>query len=337
MTTQQFRLTPLSDRVTKSLISAAQAYAEMITLVKEYPENKRILSDMLLALDSYYNHYSMSPSIDDICQMIYITDESSGVGRFIAAVSQCMEYAYNRISKTEVLTAGDILFINNAIRTEPIKVEKPLTRYKMEVRPPLSGEVSDNNEQIIECLWEILHDLYAPKQQYSFILEMAIAAYRMLTLLGMHISLQTFTILFSVVCRNELAMYGLVRQWTLFTDPIVSVSSMDTESALSHILDIFQGVWEYTSSLMRIINKRKTEISRLLSVELHQHASVGQLLMESICVTKRDVIRNLHISPNTAKKYLTQLEKRDILRPVKNWREIAYFNNLMIATIKEQL
>ena len=294
----------------------------------EYPETKLLLSDMMLVLDVYYQHYDAQPDINDVCKALYIRQEKkSTLSKSIAVFENCLAYAKNKITETEVLTAGDILKIDDAIR---IKGEEFLT-------PDL---VPADCEQLIEHIWSTLYDLYSPQRQYPLPLEAAIACYRLLTLSkAKPLTLQTLTILFSTVCENELAFIGFARQWMLSTDPRVHIYSIDASDALAHLLEVFRCMWTYAATLIRIIKQKKTEISLCVSMTLPQYAPSGcsQVLSESLCIRNCDVSDRFDLSPKTATKYLRLLEQENIIYSVKNWRDVYYFSNLLIEVLKDQI
>ena len=327
MTIQDFRTSPLPEEIIHALLAATYAYAEMDVLIKEYPQTQSLLSNMLLALDVYYQHYDARPNIADICHALFITDKTNVVGESVTTFAECLAYARNKVVMTEVLTAGDILRINSSIRD--LRTE------------PLSFDVASADcEQIVESIWSILHDLYSPQRQHPLLLEAAIACYCLLILpKSAPISLQTLAILFSNVYQSDVAFCGLLRQWTLSTDPRIHISSMETINALVHILEIFQNMWAYGATLLRLLRHRKAEIIHLISGDFSQQISAGvsQMLSESLCIKRRDVSNRLQLSPKTVTKILKQLEQRNILHSVKSWREMFYFNSLMIDTLKEQL
>jgi len=143
---QDFRATPLSDNIIHALISATQAYTELDVLMAEYPDIRPLLSDMILALDVYYQHYDAQPDIVDICKVLFIPDETSMVGRSIATLKNCAAFAKRKIAKTEILTAGDILIIDAAINTADGEF-------------PLPDMIPADCEQLIEQIWSSLYDL----------------------------------------------------------------------------------------------------------------------------------------------------------------------------------
>jgi hypothetical protein len=282
---------------------------------------------MTLALDVYYQNYNKAPNMVDICHALFISDKMSIVGSDIEIFKSCAAYAKNKAAETEVLTAGDVLKIDESVGTV---CEEPLTLDK----------VSAYCEHLIEPIWSILHDLYAPERHYPLLLEAAIACYRLLTVLKEDIpALKTLMILLSTVYRNEFAFCGLIRQWSLFTNPRANFSSMNIVRAIAHILEVFQGMWTFTATLVRDINRKKVEISNYISGDFPPpvSTSISKLLSESMCVRRQYVLDSLQVSSKTATKYLNQLEQRSILHSTKNWRETLYFNNLLIDTLENYI
>jgi len=282
---------------------------------------------MMLALDVYYQHYDVQPDIVDICQMLFIPDETSIVGRSIAALKNCTAYAMSKIAKTEVLTAGDILKIDAAINAADGEFKIP-------------DMIHADCEKLIEQIWSSLYDLYSPNPQHPLLLEAAIACYRILTFPKVHpFNMQTLAVLLSTVFQNELASCGLARQWILSTDPRIHLSSIETSDALAHIQGIFRSMWAFSTTLIRSINQKKIEISHSISMVLPQYAPAGciKILSESLCIKTRAISEKFGLSQKTATKYLRQLEQESFLHSVKYRREVLYFNSLMIDVLKKQL
>ena len=326
-TVQDFRSNPLSDKIICAMISAIQAYTEMDVLVNEYPENKPLLSNMMLSLDVFYRRYNDQPDIESICHALFISNKTSMISKTIEIATSCAEYAKNKVALTEVLTAVDILRVNSAIITSSTE-------------PLLSEKLSNEYEKLVEPIWMILHDLYSPNRQYPLLLEAAIACFRLLTLFEMNtFSQQTMTILLSTVYENEFAFCGLLRQWVLSIDPRGHFSLVDITNALVSIIGVFQKMWAFTAMIMHIINGKRTEIADLIKSIFPQQISIGisSILSESMCIRKRETEDRLNLSSKTVTKLLTQLEQRNILHSVKNWRETLYFNNLMIDILRKQL
>ncbi|MCL1976244.1 MAG: hypothetical protein FWG61_08810 [Firmicutes bacterium] len=236
-----------------------------------------------------------------------------------------MSYAKNKVAMTEVLTAGDILKINCAIKT-------------VSAEPLLADEGLADSEQLVESIWSILYDLYNPQRQYPLLLESAIVCYRLLTLPKTDsFTTQTLTILLSTVYQNEFAFNGLLRQWILSIDPKVHIASIDSIDALIQILGVFQSMWAYKTQLLRILKHRKAEIIHLINENFPSSKGTEQILTKLLCIRRRDLSDRLQLSPKTVTKILKQLEQLNYLHSVKNWRETLYFNNFMIDTLKEQL
>ncbi|MCL2033834.1 MAG: hypothetical protein FWG94_03775 [Oscillospiraceae bacterium] len=327
MNIHDFRSNPLPNRIIHALLSATQAHSEVNVLMNEYPENNSLLTQMLVALDVFYHLYDDEIDIANVCRALFIPDKTSMISRTIETFTNCATYAKDKTATREILTAGDVLKINSALKaasTEPL----------------LFDTISDDYEQLVKPIWLILNDLYAPQRQYTLLMETAITCYRLLMISETDpIRLQTLTILFSVVYQNEFIFYGLSRQWNLSTDPKIDIASLDIVSALVHILKAFQQMWAYTAILLRVINSKKVELIHLISEDFSQQVSTGiiRVLSESLCIKKRDAEEKLCLSPKTVAKHLTFLEQKSILCSIKNWREVLYFNNVMIDALIKQI
>ena len=315
----------MSDRIVAALIETTKAQIKTDVLLNEYPTIRPLLSDTLWTLDTYYSFYDSQPDIFRICHSLYVPGQTSSAAQLINTIAASSEYAQNKAHITCVLAAGDLLKIDEAITTTNVA---PLT----------ANYHSCGQELRIEALWPILHDLYGPQRQYPLILETAIACYQFLAFSeDDRISLLSQAILFSTIYRNSLAFQGLHRQWLLSTDPQITLSSMDTEDALVHILYVFQQMWEYKTELIRKLNNKRDEIiqfieatfSRQIPVEFHQ------LLAGNMCIRNQDVTEKLRLSAKTAIKYLKMLEQENALYSIKSGREVFYFNNMLLDLLQQ--
>jgi hypothetical protein len=162
MTIQDFRFNSLSDQIINALISASQAFTEADTLLNEYAENKTPIKHMLLAFDVFYCLHSTQPIIDDIYRSLFIPDKTSTIGKTIETYTACADYANEKVKATEVLTAGDLLLINETISTDNIE-------------PFKTKNLPFDLQPYVESVWPILHDLYGPQRQYPLLLETAVA------------------------------------------------------------------------------------------------------------------------------------------------------------------
>ena len=322
----EFRKGHLSDRIINALIESTRTYAEMEVLLNEYPYMVPVLSDILLSIDIYYSLHDAQPDINQIVQSLYIPDQSTPIARTSHAISACIKYAKNKIHKMDVLTAGDLLKIDQTIKTANIML---LT----------TDELINKPEQQLKEIWSILHDLYGPNRQYPLLLETALALYGLATLPDDYrLSLNTKIILFSSLYKSNLAFSGLQRQWTLLTDPRVDISSIKTDDAIVHILHVFQNMWKYTTTLMRSLNNKRIEIAQNINFDTGKQMpnEIHWLLVENICIKNQDASAKMRVSPKTAIKYLKLLEQQDLLYFIKKGREIFYFSRLLLDFLKQQ-
>jgi|GEM_PF-3533925 len=320
------RTSPLSDKVINALIEATQTYTEMNTILNEYSIIRPILSDMLLLLDMYYIFHGRQPDVYQIVHSLYISVESTDMDETINNINVCIEFAKNNVQKADILTAGDLLKIDESMKIVNIK--------------PLRAKYSHKSDQQIEVIWSILHDLYGPQRQYTLILETAIAFYRLITLPEeSSFNLQTITILFSNLYRNDFAFRGLHRQWILFADPRLNIDSMPVDDAIIHILYIFRQIWTSTTDIIRRLNRKREELSHSLQMGFRRKIPSAFFLMltEKICIRNQDVIEKLEISKKTATKYLKILEQEKFLYSIKHGREVFYFNNELRNFFQEMI
>ena len=325
MTLDDFRARALSDKIVKALIEATEAYVTMDVLVNEHLTIRPALSDILLSLDSYYSLLDIQPDICHICHSLYVPIQTDTITRTIRTIVASIGYAQDRLETIGVLTAGDLLRIDDAVNNTSVEL---LTACCY----------SSNQESKIGIVWSILHDLYGPKRQHTLIMETAVACYRFLTLSSdCSLNLQTLIILFSALFRNNLAFQGLQRQWILSTDPQLNLCSIDIEDALTHILEVFKVMWKYTTVFIRRLNDKQNEISQFIIKRLPVQTSEGfhKLLAGNLCLRNQYVSEILHISPKTAIKHLKMFEQENALYSIKTGREIFYFNNMLLDLLKQ--
>lgn len=141
MSVKDFRSNSLSDKIVYSLIEATQAYSSMDVLLNEYPAIKPVLHDMLLSFDIYYDRYDTHPDIADIYFGLFIPNQMIESGKNATVIRACLECAQNKIKMTDVLTAGDILKIDRAIKNvniEHLAIDGPSQNQRQTCQSVLS-------------------------------------------------------------------------------------------------------------------------------------------------------------------------------------------------------
>ena len=322
-----FRNNLLSDKIVCALINATESYTKMDVLLNEFSSTQSALSDFLLSLDVYYNFFYTKPDILQICINLYIRDQSSDTTGIVDVISKCTKYANNKAQTTDVLTAIDLFRIDRAIST-------------VSTAPLMEDGSSIVPEYNIEAVWTILHNIYGPQRQYPILLETSIAIYKLCLFSSEYcFNIQTLIIFLSILYKSKFAFQGLHRQWTLSTDPRLDFNTMADEDAIIHVLSVFQQMWEHSATLIRSINYKRDEISKLIRIEPFRQLSAGfsELLAENVCIRNQDVTEKLCISSKTAIKNLKQLEQEQILIAAKKGREIFYFNNLFLDLLKQSI
>jgi len=199
---------------------------------------------------------------------------------------------------------------------------------------------STEPEYKIEAVWTVLHNIYGPQRQYPLLLETSIAVCKLYLFSSEYrFNMQTLIILLSILYKNKFAFQGLHRQWVLSTDPRLDLDTLAYEDAIIHVLSVFQQMWEHLITLIRSINNKRDEISKLIHIEPFRQLSAGfyELLAENVCIRNKDVTEKLCVSSKTAIKNLKQLEQEQILSAVKKGRELFYFNNLFLDLLKQSI
>ena len=325
MNTNEFRMGHVSSRVINALAESIRAHAELEVLLNEHPNNLPVLSDILLSLDVYYSLYDIQPDVCRIVQSLYVPEQSTVTAETIHSIAACVEYAQNRVNKTDVLTAGDLLRIDRVIKTANTKL---LTA---------DGFISESEQQIKE-VWSILHDLYGPERQYPLLLEAALAFYQLCTLPEYYRpGLHTIKILLSTLYKCNLTFSGLQMQWALLTDPRSNLLSANTDDAIVHILHVFQWMWKCSATLIRRLNSKRKEIEQ----NVHDNSGkqmpkvIARLLVENICIRNRDISEKMQVSAKTAIKYLKLLEQHELLYSLKSGREVFYFSSVLLDLLQQ--
>ena len=281
MTPHDFRCQPLSNRIVTALLEATEAYTTMNVLLKEYPTYAPLLTEILDILDIYHHiqNESLDVGVEQVVHEFYIPIPTSPVQQYVDVMQACTEYALKRIEFAEVLTAGDVLKINKAISDKDTRC---LSVH--DVPPKLTS--------YIETIWKVLHELYNPKRQSPFLLETAFACYQLMVIFGnAWFRIETLVLLFSSLYQNNLAFSGMVRQWILTTDPKLSLSDLDMEDAIIHILTIFKNMWEHTINIIRAIISARVAVRETIQAQCPQLSSddLIRLLGRRICIRIHDV------------------------------------------------
>jgi len=326
MTVSELRHTSLPDKIVCKLLQATEAYTEIETLLKIYPDLQDIVIKILFLLDSHYWARSNADNVEvnTVIQDCFTNTPSSYVGRFMNSYQSCKAYAGEKNAETGVLTAVDIVKVNHAILS-------------------LDGSLlSENNADFdympcIEPFWFILHDLYNPKLQYPLLLETAIAFSRFISFADEEkLSVSTLAILLSNVFGNDSVFGGLIMQWTLLTDSRRIFSGTEDESTLLHVLNVFEKMWRFQNAIVYRLAKVKADILQTLQGQCPSLASprMAQLLVDTICIRINDLTLKMNISSKTAIHHLKLLEQSGILHSLKIGRDRFYFNNIYCDLIK---
>ena len=324
MNTNEFRKGHVPAGIINALVESIRAHAKMEVLLNEHPNSSPVLSDILLSLDIYYGLYDIQPDICQIVQSLYVPDRSTVIAETIHAISACVEYAQNKANITDVLTAGDLLRIDQAIKTTNTKLL-------------MADEFISESEQKIKEVWSVLHDLYGPERQYPLLLEAVLAFYQLCTLQercrpGLH----TIRILLSTLYKCNLTFSGLQMQWILLTDPRSNLSSMNTDDAIVHILHVFQRMWKCSVTLIHRLDSKRNEMEQSIYDDSGKQMpkEIPRLLVENLCIKNRDVSEKMQVSPKTAIKYLKLMERRELLYSLKAGREVFYFSSVLLDLLR---
>ena len=126
-------------------------------------------------------------------------------------------------------------------------------------------------------------------------------------------------------------------QWTLLTDPMLNLSSVNTGDAIVHILHVFQRMWKYSATLIRWLDSKRKEIEQSIYDDSGKQMpkEIPRLLVENICIRNRDISENMQVSPKTAIKYLKLMERRELLYSLKAGREVFYFSSILLDFLKQ--
>lgn len=320
MTISELRRATLPDDIVGKLLQATEAYTEMSTLLKIYPDLQNISTKILFLLDAYYWAKSKDENIEinSVIQDCFINNQSSYVSRFMQSYQACKAYAEERKSETGVLTAVDIVKINHTI-------------FDLDDSPLFVNNAVFNYMLCIEPFWLILHELYNPKRQYPLLLEAAIALSRFISFAGEEkLGLTTLAILLSSVFENGSTFGGLVMQWSLLTNPRRPFSDTEDEHKLMHILTVFEKIWRFHSMIVYRLVGVKAELLQKLQTNCPALAlpRTAQLLADMTCIRINDLKSEMNISSKTAINHLKLLEQSGILYSLKVGRDRFYFNNV---------
>ena len=226
MTISEFRKNPLSDELIGKLLQAAEAHAELKTLLTVHSELTNISKQLLDMVDMHYyaaSNGSADLSIEIVIYDFHINNSQSCASRFAHCKDTCKLFAASRIEESEVLTALDLAKIDLALKSLDDR--------------HLGGEaIHLAHLPCVAPFWSVLHDLYGPKRQYSILLEAAIAFMRFLTYEDKESPcVHALAILLENLPDCDLVFDGLFSQWTLLTDPRWRFAQLhDHEALLMH-------------------------------------------------------------------------------------------------------
>ena len=327
MTISELGQVALPDNIVNKLLQATEAYAELNTLQRIYPDMCTVATNLLTICDVYYRAINIGNNIElnSVIQDSFTSDSRSDINLFMQSYQSCKAYAHEKKAEAGVLTAVDIVRINDALLSLDIGI---LSKQ----------DVFFDYMPCIEPFWMILHELYNPKPQYHILLEVAIALARFMSFAGDEkLCLSTLNIFLSVVFENNSAFEGLIMQWTLLTNPRKAFSEIDDENKLIHVLTVFEKMWRLQSSLFYRLADIKTVILRKLQADCPTLASpqITQLLANMICLRISDLQSNLNVSSKTAIGYLKMLEQGGILHSIKVGRDRFCFNTIYCFMLQD--
>ena len=117
-----------------------------------------VLLDLLIIEELYYHvfHKGGCPDFEKVLQGYYSTQLVSDASKEYQALQECTLYANHRISQNQVLTAADLLKINEALTISNATI------------------LADENipyRILIDNIWSLLRDLYNPCKSCPILLQ----------------------------------------------------------------------------------------------------------------------------------------------------------------------
>ena len=326
MDVKTFRASPLSDQVVTSLTNAAMAQSEWKTILSicKPPDGTKDL----LALSEIYHHTAyrgQACDFDDALFSLYTSKPTSSMSHDLYVLCECMRYAKHKVSKTNVLTATDLLKINSAL----IDSDTKILEYD---DPPYIVFVND--------IWSILHDLYNPDKRYPLLLETVIATYRLLTLQPQwKVDLWTLRVLFEATYPEDLEISGISLQWLMLVDPEKPLSAYDMENAVLLLLSVFENIWKHNYVIYLAMRVKELELLNTLQDLLPKlrEDRILSTITRNISLSNASFREKTGVSHGTAVNCLKEAENFGILFSKMNGRERLYFNKMICDFARKQL
>ena len=327
MDIKTFRDSPLSNDVVMALTHAAMAQSEWKTILTVCTPSDAVKDLLTLSELKHHSMYRGSTcTFDDALLTLYVNKKTNSISKDIHVLQECILYAKHKISETKVLTATDLIKINEAISTLDTKI--------LEAENP-----QDLPPRLVNEIWGVLHDLYNPAKQYPLLLEAVIAVYRLLTLQQeWEFDLWVFFVLLETLYTESFEMFGISSQWLILVDPEKSICDYDIDHAIVLLLSIFENIWRYNSNtyLAVIDEERKIrETIQELSPKMYTD-KVLATITNNICLNNTNFRDSTGVSHGTAVNYLKELERIGALSSVVNGRERLYFNKIICDFALEQ-
>ena len=327
MDIKTFRNSPLSHYVVTALTHAAMAQSEWKTILKVCEPSNAVRDLLTLSEIRYHSMYMGSTcAFDDALVALYVNKKTDSISKDIHVLQECILYAKHKISETKVLTAADLIKINEAISTSDTKI--------LEAENP-----QDLPLGLVNDIWGILHDLYNPAKQYPLLLEVAIAVYRLSTLQQKWgFDLWVFCVLLETLYTESFEMFGISLQWLILVDPEKSLCDYDIDHAIVLLFSIFENIWRYNSNTYLAVIDEERKICETIQ-ELLPKICTDKVLVaitKNIYLNNTSFRDNTGVSHGTAVNYLKELERIGVLSSIVNGRERLYFNKAICDFALEQ-
>ena len=326
MNFKAFRDSPLSNPIINALVSAVNAQSKWQTLLSLRTPND-VLTDLLTIEELYYHsfHKGSCPDFEKVLRSYYSTQRVSDTSKEYQTLQECTLYAKHRISQNQVLTAADLLKINEVLTTLN------------------AAQLADENipyHILINDIWTILLDLYNPCKSCPVLLEIIIAVCRLLTLPPvLKINLWTLYVLLETMYPEIFKNTRLSLQWLLLVNPEEPLADYEPERLVLLLLEVFKNMWEdMYNTHFDLIDKEK-DIQNIIcgfSPSL-QTDRVLSVLTSNICLSNKSFGEKAKVSHGTSVNYLKELERIGVLYSVMDGRERLYFNKAFCKFASKRL
>jgi len=197
----------------------------------------------------------------------------------------------------------------------------------------LLKKYSPNNGYNKDAIWQILKNLYNPKNEFPQFIEIAIVMCQLYAIDGeKKIDLRTLSILLSASIEDNVNSIYISKAWIASFDERYLRNENRMEYVISEFLCVLCVALQDSIRFVRLIKletvNMQSELKRLLP-KIYSETLLS-ILSNNFCLRNATLESELGVTLKTAIAYLKVLSENGFLKPVKISKNVYYLNIFFI-------